>query len=647
MVLSPAHRSNDVQVFEAHHHHQPHQHNSGVNAPSSWSNPSVARGPIDSHHMSNKANEFSNVPLGKQVVAVPAHHHRNALDDQIIDRVAPPTDPRDHSDDLHPSRWHPTHAQASVFSTSINLTNTCIGIGMLTLPQAVATCGWILGMLMLAFGAATAYFGMYLQTRSAARLAHNAPTWHTMAAATFPRARFLVDAIVMIQSIGLGAFYLVMIGLLIPAAIQGFYAVANDLNVLDQRLVALPEGLGSRYVWIAVAAVICVPLSFVRNLNHLRFSSIFGIMAVLLMTIMTIIFYAVGDTPSPLPIPTSETNQERDPHLISLAFIPLFIFAYAAHMNTFTAWSELKHRTVARMNSANSTAICLSLVLYTLIAVFAFLSFGDFVDFNYLLTYLGRPLANEGPVMLLNCVRLIAAIHLMTCYPLQAHPFRTAMRDTMSNCCGRRDDARRGLAHKLHRNKNPHGRDWAVAVIATIPFILATFAIAFATENIWLFINLIGSTVSIFLIFILPGLFFWKLTDPRHIIRRGDNNDCSHSLLAGGYPHMASYQGVGVPAPIGLVHPQQGIQMVDANGMPMVHQAPVEVINQHHHHHVVNVNNGANAAVVPHQPVVEGDLPVSHGMRMMALAFAVFGMLFVPFAVVVTILFELDELRHR
>jgi len=198
------------------------------------------------------------------------------------------------------------------------------------------------------------------------------------------------------------------------------------------------------------------------------------------------------------------------------------------------------------------------------------------------------------------------------------------------------------------------------------------------------------------LIFILPGLIFWKLSDPLHVIRRGDNSDASHSLLAGGYPHMACYQnGVVTPGHVDRVAPvvelaPAGNALYDVDGampvpVPMVtpgsfasaHYTPGSSVPQRAAPlppaSFVNSSNQLNRGVmgpgsgvsVPirddglvvvnvGEPAYERPIcdmpettPVSKGLRFGALAFAGLGVLFMIFSVIVLALNQAGELYNH
>ncbi|CAG8803670.1 9345_t:CDS:2, partial [Racocetra persica] len=60
-----------------------------------------------------------------------------------------------------------------------------------------------------------------------------------------------------------------------------------------------------------------------------------------------------------------------------LTNLPIFVFSYTCHQNTFSIYNELKNNAQTNINSVILTSIGVSAIIYQIIGVLGYLSFGD------------------------------------------------------------------------------------------------------------------------------------------------------------------------------------------------------------------------------------------------------------------------------
>ena len=168
---------------------------------------------------------------------------------------------------------------ASSLSCFINLTNTIIGAGVLSLPYAVAYSGSALGVVLISVSGIAQILSLHLLSICAAKVP--APSsFYTVTQATVPSLTVLVDLAVAIQSFGVCSSYLIVMSDLMPDVMDFF-----NVGGIWQR----------RYLWIIIGFSIVAPLSTFKKMDALKYTSGLSVMFVAFLTFMVLFFAIPGD----------------------------------------------------------------------------------------------------------------------------------------------------------------------------------------------------------------------------------------------------------------------------------------------------------------------------------------------------------------
>jgi len=363
---------------------------------------------------------------------------------------------------------------------------------MLTFPLALASAGIIPGMITCALSGGIASFGLYLLSLCAAKAPHRKSSFFAVAQMTFPKAAVLFDLAIAIKCFGVSISYLVIIKGLTPNVVASLF---HDLSDKEP-----PAWMLNGRNWITIFMVILVPLAFLRQLNSLRHTSYIALFSVayLLLIVIKCYFWPLNNMP-----PAGEI------HLIHftsnfVSTFPVQVFAFTCAQNLFPIFNEVKSNTQRRMNIVIGTAIGSATLTYEVIAVFGYLTFGTNVGANIIAMY--------PPTSLFVAIGQVAiVIFVLFSYPLQVHPCR--------NCLDK-------VFHAGQIAKPPADGEEDVDVddhgagemsntkhtILTLSIIVSTFTIAYLVDDLKIVLAFVGSTGSPTISFILPGLFYWKLS---------------------------------------------------------------------------------------------------------------------------------------
>lgn len=374
------------------------------------------------------------------------------------------------------------HRTAGLFSSTINLTNTIIGAGVLGLPYAVATCGLFVGILMLFLSGLASAFGLYLLVQCSDRCYVLAPqlnaSYYTCARLTYPKIAFVIDTVVFIKCFGVAVSYLIVIGDLMPDVMTYIFQTAGTEP---------PEVIVNRQFWIGMFALVIVPLCFLKQLHSLWFSSLLSLFTVAYLLSLVVAYFFVDG----LPI------GDRDLEIFTFStkffkVMTIFVFGFTCHQNIFSIYNELKDPTPKRINTVIFTSISSALSVYLIIAVLGYLTYGKEVEDNIINNYPVNSVA-------VTIGRIFIAIHVAFAVPLQNHPARICMDNLykifMTSCVGKQSTPQTVTRF----------------IVETFVILSGVYLLGLTFSQLDVMLSLVGATGSTTMCYILPGLFYLKM----------------------------------------------------------------------------------------------------------------------------------------
>lgn len=215
-------------------------------------------------------------------------------------RTGPPT----------PATPQPDSGYAASF---INLLKSIVGAGLFAMPLAFASVGIVPGVLITLAAAFFSAFGLYVLVLCARAVGRDS-SFFELSMKTYPRLAYFVDAAIILKCYGVAASYLIMVGQLLPDVFQ---VITNGDSLLL-----------SKYFWISTAMIVCVPLSFLKRIDSLKYTSFAALLAVVYIVItMLVKCYPMeqGGDGWFWVVPSASNN--------ILKRLALFFFAFTCHQN--------------------------------------------------------------------------------------------------------------------------------------------------------------------------------------------------------------------------------------------------------------------------------------------------------------------------
>jgi amino acid permease len=173
-------------------------------------------------------------------------------------------------------------------------------------------------MLLAAFAS---FFGLHLYIRAAAPLGR-ASSPFSLAAITYPSSWIVLDLAIVLKCVGVALAYLILIGELMSNFMKGCL-MQEPTDVVPSSVWVDPR------VWIALFMLIILPLSFLRRMDHLRYSSFLGLASILYLTTLSLVMLLIA------PPATTVTVMPFPPKfgINLLSSFGIFIFAFTCHQN--------------------------------------------------------------------------------------------------------------------------------------------------------------------------------------------------------------------------------------------------------------------------------------------------------------------------
>ncbi|XP_061196887.1 sodium-coupled neutral amino acid transporter 7-like [Saccostrea echinata] len=234
-----------------------------------------------------------------------------------------------------------------------------------------------------------------------------------------------------------------------------------------------------RITTICVSSVLLIlPLCFPKRIDFLKYASVIGVIGILYVVALVTIKYFLPHH-EPGTIATRPLHWE-DVFLV----VPTICFSYQCHVSIIPIYSCMENRSLREFSKTVAVAMFLCVLNYTGTAAFGYLTFGNKITTDILLSY-------EPDVSVIIAVLLIA-IKTYTTYPILLFCGRAAF-----DCLWR--DFFKMSPERIEQTEFKH------RITVTIIWFVLTLALAVFIPNIGVVIQILGAFAAIF-IFIFPGM---------------------------------------------------------------------------------------------------------------------------------------------
>ncbi len=308
----------------------------------------------------------------------------------------------------------------------------------------------------------------------------------------------------------------------------------------DDQYSYLISLLLSRQIWVIVAMVSALPFSFYRTLDDLKKASALALIPVCIL-VGVIIAYANGGAD---PCAESDAGDEQTCKGEVVPFtnvastvsrLPIFVFAFTCHQNIFPIVNEMELLSQRRLNIVICCSIGFALVVYSIVALEGYKTFGSLVRGDVLLNY-----PENIPVTILRiCIAFMLTLH----YPLQLDPARrciSSLAKGMLKLCRQKKTIGSSLSQwlcnpererqessesveeeqsdavfslmEMNYTRNQYDDcDDRLFYFTTIVFLSLSVTLATIVDDLGWILAIVGATGSTMVSYVLPGLMYIKV----------------------------------------------------------------------------------------------------------------------------------------
>ncbi|XP_026523617.1 sodium-coupled neutral amino acid transporter 2 isoform X2 [Notechis scutatus] len=394
------------------------------------------------------------------------------------------------------------HPGTTSFGMSVfNLSNVIVGSGILGLSYAMANTGIALFIILLVFVSIFSLYSVHLLLKTSNEGGSLLYEQLGMKAFGMP-GKLAASGSITMQNIGAMSSYLYIVKYELPLVIKTF------LNI-EEHSGELYWYTNGDYLVILVSLLLILPLSLLKNLGYLGYTSGFSLLCMVFFLIVVIckkfqipcgtehdlINATLNITTEQLLI-TNETNVNATydscvPKYFvfnskTVYAVPILTFSFVCHPAVLPIYEELKGRSRRRMMKVSNISFFAMFLMYLLAALFGYLTFYGKVEAELLHTY-SAVLGNDT---LLLIVRLAVLMAVILTVPVVIFPIRSSVTQLL---CASKEFS------------------WVRHCIITGAILVCTNVLVIFVPTIRDIFGVIGASAAAMLIFILPSAFYIKL----------------------------------------------------------------------------------------------------------------------------------------
>jgi amino acid permease len=233
------------------------------------------------------------------------------------------------------------------------------------------------------------------------------------------------------------------------------------------------------------------------------------------LVILVVYHFCAGDTLEPDRVPIRIIRWAGA--IPTLSSFPVIVFAYTCHQNMFSVLNEINNNSHFRTSSVVVASNGTATSIYILVAITGYLSFGNDIGGNIIAQYLPSVSSTIG--------RAAIVVLVMFSYPLQVHPCRASV-DAVLRWRPKSMSQSSGLSSlesspprnipllSTGRKRNDDSLSETRFATITTAIIILSFIVAMTVNSLEAVLAYVGSTGSTSISFILPGLFYYKISSP-------------------------------------------------------------------------------------------------------------------------------------
>ena len=286
---------------------------------------------------------------------------------------------------------------------SIQIGNTILGAGIISLPVVMRYLGIILGTLFIFFVAFCTIFSVKLLLIAQEITKKNKYSTIARSALGNPGYLFVIITIIL-NNFGLCCAFFRIFGETVQNTIQGFVSEDSYLTTNWHN-----------YIYILILLVIMAFVIYTDNFESFEKTSSLGVVGIIVYVIGLFVIFFYKLHYNLLPSFSGMSFLPTGPFLELLANLPTVFLSYSFQFNVFPIYFTLQNREKSEMLNATSVAVAFCFALYVLSGLCCFLMYGTLLDDTTLKMLLVDMQLYKDKSTFLKIVLVITNIGFLTC----------------------------------------------------------------------------------------------------------------------------------------------------------------------------------------------------------------------------------------
>eukprot|EP01083_Nonionella_stella_P313775 1127844_1 len=329
-----------------------------------------------------------------------------------------------------------TRKTGTIFGGCLNLSNTVMGAGILSLPYAVSQIGYGMAIILFILFAILTFCSLHLNM-AMSRCVPNASYYTLAEAINRPNTKLIIDIAVIIGMLSAATSYLIIIGDVMPSFCHHFFPVLHAQHADGTIFTIGSLAVSQRAFWtFSFLIVLIIPLVALKNMSALRHSSLFAIFCFAFITFVMVGYVSINSWDPCVDVPEGKECKGTVMAFLDLSqpvkwlqffeVTPFYLLAFGCAQNTLPISNEMHNRTLRRLNFVLLDTLSFVVCIYGLVGLSGYFTYGDLVKPNILKLY---PRSNITAL-----VRLCMAICVAFSYPLVLFPARRSLSTLIFKC---------------------------------------------------------------------------------------------------------------------------------------------------------------------------------------------------------------------
>ena len=292
--------------------------------------------------------------------------------------------------------------KSTITMASIQIGNTILGAGIISLPVVVRYLGILFGTLFIILIGILSNFAVFLLLKAHQITKKN--DYSSIAKATLGDRGFLfVNIMIILNNFGICCAYFRIFGETVKNILAG-YLKSNNYLLTNWH----------NYIYIIFLILILIFIIFTENIQKFEKTSFLGIVGITIYFLGIFINFFYKFSKKILPSFSSKHYFPSGSITELLIALPSVFLAFSFHMNTFELYSTLKTRTHRSMLISTSNAINFCIFLYVYSGLFGFFMYNEKLN-DTILVMLSEDIEDYKNNKFIKTILILTNLGFLTC----------------------------------------------------------------------------------------------------------------------------------------------------------------------------------------------------------------------------------------